>query len=590
MRAPPGGSPPRDWAARRSRTRSRRPIRAAPPALLADHWLELLLDGQDPEAVIAAADAPGSDARLAVAAASACLTLGDPAAAAARLDVVRERGGTEETAQLAALLSARARRDLPGAREAAGELLRGGGAGRSGDAQRALALFHLGAAEFAGGGLAAAAEQLEGAAAIAVERGRERLLLGCPGAGRRSRSPTAGCGARARAARAALALAEPRGWHHTAPAAWAYAALAATHWHRDELDDAERRADAAAAAALRVARGGRRLAVARVARAPRRRARRRSAARAGCSTPCTTRCRAPARWPRAGSMRSARRRGRRRRRRADRRGRGSARRAATRSRRCGASSGCPTAARDCARRGSAARLAARRARAPGAGPAGRRVGGRSSTRSRWRRRGLPAARSSPALPSRRLLERQRRAPDRLRPVRGGAARRARAADGGATPGLLEPLCERERAVLRLLPTLLSYPRDRGRAVRLRQHGQDPRQEHLPQARRHEPPGGRRARPRAAADLGRRLQDDPPLRRALDPPAGVQQRHGAPRRPQLEQVAVVRTVRVAGLPGVVDRLPSGPTRRRRSAAGTTPRRRRGTTRGGPSASSGGGPEL
>src|SRR6185436_12351397 len=51
------------------------------------------------------------------------------------------------------------------------------------------------------------------------------------------------------AARSALALAEPRGWHRTAPAAWAYAALAAVHWHRDELDDAGRRADAAATAA-----------------------------------------------------------------------------------------------------------------------------------------------------------------------------------------------------------------------------------------------------------------------------------------------------------------------------------------------------
>ena len=40
-------------------------------ALVADHWLELLLDGGAPAAVIAAADRGAPDARLAVSAASA---------------------------------------------------------------------------------------------------------------------------------------------------------------------------------------------------------------------------------------------------------------------------------------------------------------------------------------------------------------------------------------------------------------------------------------------------------------------------------------------------------------------------------------
>ena len=75
------------------------------------------------------------------------------------------------------------------------------------------------------------------------------------------------------AARSALALAEPRGWHRTAPAAWAYAALAAVHWHRDELDDAERRTDAAAAAAYGAQQPDAVIADPRAARPPRRRAR-----------------------------------------------------------------------------------------------------------------------------------------------------------------------------------------------------------------------------------------------------------------------------------------------------------------------------
>jgi LuxR family maltose regulon positive regulatory protein len=219
--------------------------------LLADHWLELLLDGRAPEAVIAASSHPGADARLHVAGAAAYLSLGDPAGALALLDGV-DAAGTDAGA-FAALLRARARGNVSGARRAAAPLLDGTPArrapGRADDARRALALYQLGAAEFEGGRPEAAAERLEGAAAIAVDGERQWLLLGCLGRaaalelaeGRLRRAESA--------ARAVLALAEPRGWHRTGAAAWAYASLAAVHWHRDEIDDAERRADAAAAAA-----------------------------------------------------------------------------------------------------------------------------------------------------------------------------------------------------------------------------------------------------------------------------------------------------------------------------------------------------
>src|SRR3954471_76174 len=181
----------------------------AAPELLAEHWLELMLDGQSPKAVIAAAGWPGTDPRLAVAGASAWLTLGAPARAEAELAGVS--GG--EAAGLAGLLGARARGDLRGARYAADALLAAG----TGDAERTLALFHLGIAEFAGGRLEPAAELLEGAAAIAVEDGREWLLLGCLG---RSAALAVADGALRRAtvsAQAALALAERRRWQPRRP-------------------------------------------------------------------------------------------------------------------------------------------------------------------------------------------------------------------------------------------------------------------------------------------------------------------------------------------------------------------------------------
>ena len=215
--------------------------------LVADHWLDLLLDWVVPADVLAVAEG-GDDPRLVVSGASARLALGDPAGAEARLAAVRD-DDDGDAGRLAVLLRARARGDAPAAREQTAALLGDGEPGPDGDALRALALFHHGATEFACGRLELAAEQLQGAAAIAVDGGRDALLLGC--LGRQAALELAeGRLARAdHAARHALALAEPRGWHRTPAAAWAYTALAAVHWHRDELDDAERRADAAAAAA-----------------------------------------------------------------------------------------------------------------------------------------------------------------------------------------------------------------------------------------------------------------------------------------------------------------------------------------------------
>jgi len=214
--------------------------------LVADHWLPLMLDAPSPKAVIAVAE-QADDPRLAVSAASARLALGDAAGAEAQLAGIGD--SDTDAGRLGTLLHARATGDLDSAREITTTLLRGTEPGRDGDALRALTLFHHGAAEFEHGRLELAAEQLEGAAAIAVDGSRGWLLMSCLGHGAALEVAEGALRRAETAARSALALAEPRGWHRTAPAAWAYAALAAVHWHRDELDDAERRADAAAAAA-----------------------------------------------------------------------------------------------------------------------------------------------------------------------------------------------------------------------------------------------------------------------------------------------------------------------------------------------------
>ena len=217
------------------------------------------------------------------------------------------------------------------------------------DARRVLTLFHLGAAEFEGGRLEAAAELLEGAAAIAVEDGREWLLLGCLG---RGAALAVADGALRRAevsAQAALALAERRGWHRGRPAAWAYAALAAAHWHRDELDDVERRADAATAAAY-AARDETAVLAIRALRAH-------VAAAQGDTERARGLMRSvhdavPGAGPAPGALaRGARPRavGARRAARPDRRGRRLARLAAIRWRRCAASNGSPRATRACIR-------------------------------------------------------------------------------------------------------------------------------------------------------------------------------------------------------------------------------------------------
>jgi LuxR family transcriptional regulator, maltose regulon positive regulatory protein len=221
--------------------------------LLAEEWLDLLLGEGAPESVLAAARLRTDDRRLAVAAAGACLEAGDARRAEAILAGAGAKGDRDDVGAMADLLRARARADVIDARAAAAQIVRHGDDGQLAvpvdDARRSLALLHLGITEFESGSLEAAADSLDAASALAVDARRERVLLECLGRtaalellrGRLGRAEAAAVGARA--------LAAPAGCRRTAACAWAHASLATVHWLRDELDEAEADADAAMAAA-----------------------------------------------------------------------------------------------------------------------------------------------------------------------------------------------------------------------------------------------------------------------------------------------------------------------------------------------------
>jgi LuxR family transcriptional regulator, maltose regulon positive regulatory protein len=226
-------------------------------AVLSEQWLDLLLGGQAPEVVVAAARLPGADRRLIVAAAGTCLGAGETSRAEMLL-AGADGEEDDDVAALAALLRARARSDVAAARRAAARLV---GQESDGDrlampvddARRSLAFLHLGVTEFAAGSWQAAGDALDAASALAVDGRRDRVLLECLGrsavlellAGRLDRAASAAASARA--------LAAPAGWERTGACAWAGAAQAAVHWLRDELADAEAAADAASAAAYAAA-------------------------------------------------------------------------------------------------------------------------------------------------------------------------------------------------------------------------------------------------------------------------------------------------------------------------------------------------
>ena len=211
-------------------------------ALLGDRWVELALEAPQPDTVVRAAHHLGGDVRLRVVAAGTCLEAGEVAQAESMLEGLGD--APADVLALAQLFRARARGDVEGARRAAGR-----SAAPADAAGRAIVLAHLGAVEFAYGEPRAASEALEAGTALAREVDSEALLVACLGRAAALEVVEGRLARAERGAHSALALAEGRGGRWSAGAAWACAALAAVHWLRGEPDQAEARADLGSAAA-----------------------------------------------------------------------------------------------------------------------------------------------------------------------------------------------------------------------------------------------------------------------------------------------------------------------------------------------------
>src|SRR5215216_2097403 len=145
-----------------------------------------------------------------------------------------------------------------------------------------------------------------------------------------------------------------------------------------------------------------------------------------------------------------------------------------------------------------ARARDRRRRTALAGPArGGVAGARAGARDRERRGLSQAVRGRFSAPA--AARAPARAPDGARTSGGGAARRAPGARARAGGPARTALRARTGGVAAAADAPVVY-RDRVRAVRGRQHGEDPRQERLPQARREQPPRRRRPSACTAPDL------------------------------------------------------------------------------------------
>ncbi len=243
--------------------------------LVVDHWFNLFISGdfingdlgllgdllaQLPSELV------GADPELAVAYAGTLLGLGDleradlwlERAEAATAASGEQRRHLALAAAVVRLLRARAREDPDGAVVAAQELLTLAQAQASApgwdrfgsDADKhALVLANLGVAKLWAGDLDAAASHLEQGLTVATRAERDFLVLDCLSmlallAGIRGQARRA-----ARTAQAALELAARGGWSRTSHAAWAHLVLAWVHHTRDELPDAHRCIVAASEAA-----------------------------------------------------------------------------------------------------------------------------------------------------------------------------------------------------------------------------------------------------------------------------------------------------------------------------------------------------
>ena len=458
--------------------------------LLGDGWVDLALEAPEADAVVRAAP-PSSATRGCASRRRAPASRPGRSPGAVAAGGARRRPGRRAARSRSS--SAHARAETP-----SGAPRRGRPAAPADAARRAIVLAHLGAVEFACGDPRAAADALEAGIALAREVHSEALLVACLGRAAALEVATGRLARAERAAHSALAVAEGRGW--SAGAAWACAALAAVHWLRGELDQAEARTDLGSAAAH----GSGDLLAARALRALRGHlAIARGDLAGGCASLATAGLHAEdgagilpgwldALGPRPVDVDA------------------------------------PVGAREeveaaLARLGRGDPLSALRRVEPLLVPAAAvhptlrlharlvaavasQAVGRPTVASDHLERALelasvegcrqPFARAGLALQP--LLERHLTLPTAWAPLAAELLGALAGADPAAT---LDRAAERSRARRAAAPAdAAADAGDRRRAVRVDQHRQDPRQEHLPQARRVLPPRRGRARPRAAAHL------------------------------------------------------------------------------------------
>jgi LuxR family transcriptional regulator, maltose regulon positive regulatory protein len=227
--------------------------------VLGQRWLRLLLDGEGAllreVAERAPADLHGRWPEVALAGAAGCAEAGEARAAAALLAradraaaaLAPERASAFARGRAAVeLLLGRARGELAAAVHAASVLASARRAGRAGEEGRIdeelriAALVHLGAAELWCGQPEAALQRLEAGLAAARERELDAVVLLAQA---HLALHDALCGRLVRAAgaaEAALALAERRGWGGSPAAATAQTVLAGALLHWERIDEAER--------------------------------------------------------------------------------------------------------------------------------------------------------------------------------------------------------------------------------------------------------------------------------------------------------------------------------------------------------------
>ncbi|HKP21103.1 MAG TPA: LuxR C-terminal-related transcriptional regulator [Thermoleophilaceae bacterium] len=226
--------------------------------LVGEHWLACVLDGSGEALRQVALEIPdevlNDDAELALAMAGLLLEAGELGRADERLvrayelaeRLPPERRRRFRVASVATALSrARLDGDLDEALSAARLALREDWDRSVAIEVRALTLANVGVAEFWAGDADEALERLQGAAGLALEFGNDYILFvaECYLAAIHARQGRLE-DAHSRA-RTAIQLAERRGWTEVAHIAIAYVALATVHLWWSELDDAERAGDLA---------------------------------------------------------------------------------------------------------------------------------------------------------------------------------------------------------------------------------------------------------------------------------------------------------------------------------------------------------